>query len=210
MSNRAKEVALKLKSIFRKNTTTWDEAREEVADYLTNLPEFQEPTSVSPYTLRDMLAIIHRDGGQHTSENGLEKSFDDACAVIYSLRSQEPKSEWIRCSDRMPGADDDVYIHRDGMVLPLVATTGRYVAKDYKQFETLWWTPRFVPKPPEPEESELVKELRKRQVELQKRVDKDKQARESTHEHSANRAALNECEEVIEIVKRHDQNLKLS
>lgn len=37
--------------------------------------------------LRDILAIIHRDGGQYTELAGLDYSVIDAIEVIYDLRS---------------------------------------------------------------------------------------------------------------------------
>ena len=35
--------------------------------------------------LLDLLAILHRDGGQYTYENGLTKSFEDACKIASDL-----------------------------------------------------------------------------------------------------------------------------
>lgn len=34
----------------------------------------------------ELLAIMHRDGGQHTASVGLEKSLDDAIEVYYNMR----------------------------------------------------------------------------------------------------------------------------
>lgn len=39
--------------------------------------------------LEDLLAIIHRDGGQHTHSVGLEQSVKDAKAEYYRLRIVE-------------------------------------------------------------------------------------------------------------------------
>ncbi len=36
--------------------------------------------------LRDLLAVIHRDGGHHTTEVGLEQSTEDARVEVSSLR----------------------------------------------------------------------------------------------------------------------------
>ena len=36
--------------------------------------------------LRDLLAVIHRDGGQYTALHGLKKAADDAAAAFLSMR----------------------------------------------------------------------------------------------------------------------------
>jgi len=37
------------------------------------------------YMLQELLAIIHRDGGQHVEANGLEKSWSDAIDVLHKM-----------------------------------------------------------------------------------------------------------------------------
>ena len=36
--------------------------------------------------VHELLAIMHRDGGQHTASVGVEKSITDAIAVYYDMR----------------------------------------------------------------------------------------------------------------------------
>jgi hypothetical protein len=43
---------------------------------------------MSDVSERDLLAVIHRDGGHHTEEVGIEQSREDAMAVYYQLRSE--------------------------------------------------------------------------------------------------------------------------
>lgn len=43
--------------------------------------------------LRDLLALIHRDGGHHTEEVGLEQSYFDAVGQIVHLRTANEELE---------------------------------------------------------------------------------------------------------------------
>lgn len=44
--------------------------------------------------LRDLLAVIHRDGGHYTEEHGLQKSFDDAIQRYYDLLQAKEEAEY--------------------------------------------------------------------------------------------------------------------
>lgn len=41
------------------------------------------------HNLRNLLAIIHRDGGHYAAEHGLEKATQDAMSIVYGYR------EWM-------------------------------------------------------------------------------------------------------------------
>jgi hypothetical protein len=43
--------------------------------------------------LRDLLAIIHKDGGHYTEQHGIKKSFDDAKNEYYRLRVIEQTAD---------------------------------------------------------------------------------------------------------------------
>lgn len=43
--------------------------------------------------LRDLLAVIHGDGGHYTGEHGLQKSFEDALARYYDLLLAKEEAE---------------------------------------------------------------------------------------------------------------------
>lgn len=66
-----------------------------------------------------------------------------------------PKKEWVKCSERMPEKGQEVfYGHAESKSI----VSDRYNGRD--DFgPTTYWMPRFVPAPPEPEESTLVKEI---------------------------------------------------
>jgi hypothetical protein len=55
------------------------------------LVEGQKPTTntggeeIAEMLLGDLLAVIHRDGGQYTGQHGLEKSVRDAIEVVVQL-----------------------------------------------------------------------------------------------------------------------------
>jgi len=38
--------------------------------------------------LKNLLAILHRDGGHYTVEHGVEKSYDDGKKILYCLKFQ--------------------------------------------------------------------------------------------------------------------------
>ena len=47
-------------------------------------------------TLGDILAAIHRDGGQYTAKHGLEKSFNDALNITYELIHYRERGEKMK------------------------------------------------------------------------------------------------------------------
>jgi len=48
------------------------------------MAEHTEP----PFTARDLLAVIHRDGGKHTSEVGFAQSIADATEVLAARQAE--------------------------------------------------------------------------------------------------------------------------
>ena len=46
------------------------------------------------YNLRNLLAIIHRDGGHYTSEHGLEKATEDAIIIISGYITWKELRSW--------------------------------------------------------------------------------------------------------------------
>ncbi len=82
---------------------------------------------------------------------------------------QEKKSEWIKCSDKMPEKRCAVYCFREHDVYPCTFDNGSfYIGNDpsslggHDATNVTHWMLREVPKPPIEEETELVKELRMR------------------------------------------------
>jgi hypothetical protein len=56
-------------------------------------------------TLRDLLAVIHRDGGHHTDEVGLSRSFEDAVTEVYRLRGLVRPPSSMEEHRRLPEKD---------------------------------------------------------------------------------------------------------
>ena len=50
--------------------------------------------------LRNLLAVIHRDGGHHTEKVGLEVSISDAMKIVVELRSDLDRAEEVRDAAR--------------------------------------------------------------------------------------------------------------
>ena len=63
-----------------------------VAQIRHDLPALRRQSSLpqesAEHHLRNLLAVIHRDGGHHADENGLKTSEEEAEKVVISLRSQ--------------------------------------------------------------------------------------------------------------------------
>ena len=66
-------------------TGTWTD-RRELGDRLDAVTK----------GLSDLLAVIHRDGGQYISQHGLAKAYEDAVKIIHNLRDRLDASE-SRC-----------------------------------------------------------------------------------------------------------------
>ena len=63
------------------------EESDAVAFYaLTTLQEILDGKEAAHY-LKELLAVIHRDGGHHTEKVGFAQSVEDACAEWYRSRS---------------------------------------------------------------------------------------------------------------------------
>jgi hypothetical protein len=60
------------------------------------------------HMLRELLAVIHRDGGHYTADVGLEQSFADAVMIVTSTRMALEEMERhapTRWSDAPPGLE---------------------------------------------------------------------------------------------------------
>lgn len=63
--------------------------------------------------LQDLLAIIHRDGGQHTQEVGLEQSVTDAKERFYQLlATEEDQGINDACGDALQKLWDEIIVAR--------------------------------------------------------------------------------------------------
>ncbi len=63
--------------------------------------------------LRELLAVIHKDGGHHTALVGLSKSCIDACAEIAELKKRLDTAEFNLNKERQRWDGHDCY-PRDG------------------------------------------------------------------------------------------------
>ncbi len=71
---------------------------------------------------------------------------------------QEPK--WIPCAERMPEERQNVFFYGDGFHRIAEGSFRCGVFYEISSYQSVThWMPRYVPKPPDPEESPLVKEL---------------------------------------------------
>lgn len=57
--------------------------------YLAHRMEAEDNYAPTMNKLRDLLAVIHRDGGQYTGTHGLEKSVEDAMRMVPNLRLEK-------------------------------------------------------------------------------------------------------------------------
>lgn len=83
-------------------------------------------------------------------------------AIAQTLASlpefQEPKSEWIKCSDRLPELDQSMWWFVPGEYSTV--NHGRYGGPGCLPPHA-FWKPVALPKPPEPEDSELITSLKR-------------------------------------------------
>lgn len=71
--------------------------------------------------LHDLLAILHRDGGQHTQEVGLAKSFKEAQLIASNVVKEEaaPIKEQPASAQQAQGRDEDAPKPCSGCGIPL-------------------------------------------------------------------------------------------
>lgn len=58
--------------------------------------------------LGDLLAVIHRDGGQHTDRHGLSRSTEDAAARVRALFDFADEIKALKRDDQRAGGDERI------------------------------------------------------------------------------------------------------
>ncbi len=86
-----------------------NEVQHEAADMLRNQHEELLRMTKERTHIYNLLAIIHRDGGQYASEHGIEKACDDAGAQVATwletINSVDALCEQARLAEREACAD---------------------------------------------------------------------------------------------------------
>ncbi len=163
---RAKEVVELLNADCQQVQIVNRVLKAHFTDVLSSLPEFQEKKSD---LLGDLLARIHRDGGHRTAAIGIEASCEEAhgrVAAMIAMNDQEKKSAWVKRTFGVPANGEYVnLLARDG-VQSRVCTN---MPEDYDADVWTHYCP--VPPPPEPEDSELVKDMKALREKSKRRLD---------------------------------------